>query len=204
MQEYFSCEQLLIPGISDFSSQCWLGITYLLGQNIREMYLSNVWRMSYQGLSSDIPLAPKYCIHPNNSIEVLDCSDNYASNFIEKGHYLTEIWFSGFTNLRYLNLEDNRLPFSLSRNCNFPNHAKMGQTSIVNVDTDTLYLICNPPIVRIVLESSFGTLLLISLVLGILLCLLQKMVPEIYIVSPEVLLDGKAAAHQGTRWISVW
>ena len=308
LQGYFLCEQLLIPGIFDFSSQCWLGITFPLGQSIREMYLSNLWMISYQGLLSFFEPAPKYCIHPNNSIEVLDFSDNCIGALILENSNVTEVWFSGFTNLRYLNLQNNKLPFSLSRNCNFPNlevlllgsntipfracqdiklpnmpslrildladneienlpilifsnlsylqelnlsfnsltkldlklpvsrqmrllnvsgnkltslkygfmqqldkhianlsvdmtnnpftcrcddidfvtwvqttkvnlvrrddyfcyHANMGQTSIVNVDTDTLCLTCNPPIVRIVLGSSFGTLFLISLVLGII------------------------------------
>ena len=47
LQGYFPCE-VMLPGIFDFSSQCWLGIYFPLGQNIRELYLSNFWRISYQ------------------------------------------------------------------------------------------------------------------------------------------------------------
>ena len=46
-------------------------------------------------------------------------------------------------------------------------HVHIRQVSIVDVDTDILHKTCNPPIVQIVLGSSFGTLVVISLVLGI-------------------------------------
>ena len=116
---HFACEEIP-PGIVDFSSQCWLGTYFPVGKNIREVYLSNFWRMSYQGLFSEFPLAPKYCIHPNNSIEVLDFSHNYFGQIIRKDSNVTEVCLLGLTNLRYFNLQNNEFPFSLSRNCDFP------------------------------------------------------------------------------------
>ena len=76
LQGYLPCEQLL-PKIFDFSSHCWLEIYFPLGKSIRELYLPKVWRRSYQGLFSDFIIAPTYCLHPNNSLEIVDLSDNY-------------------------------------------------------------------------------------------------------------------------------
>ena len=119
LRGYFPCEELL-PGIFDFSSQCWLGLYFPIGKNLRELYLSKALNVLYQGLSSDLLLPLKYCVHPNNSIEVLDLSDNYVDHFIGKDNNITEIWLSGLAKLRYLNVQNNKLPFSVSSKCDFP------------------------------------------------------------------------------------
>ena len=120
LRGYFPCDQVL-PGTFDLSSQCFLGIYFPLGQNIRELYLSRVFRRLHQGPFSDFPSAPKYCVHPNNSLEVFDLSDNYLGQLVGKDSNITEICLSGFTNLRYFNLQNNKIPVPLSSKCDFAN-----------------------------------------------------------------------------------